>query len=229
MMNLSVLALAVSLSALVYPLIFSRSSSIVILPNDGGSNFVPPPTSVSSSSHDESEVLNDGVLIFDQAVFKNVQATHSGANSYITVSPEQGLSTDEVSQFKVLPLLATVDRRPITARKQLMKDTKNYTQGGQLLGCAIASNTFVSNLNAHDAVEDSATCRVCFQFSNREDASNFLPSWYKSKYYDDSMSTKCISGTASGHVLKGSHKGWQKTAFPGNGYPWNVGKSTCCC
>mmetsp|Transcript_7389 Transcript_7389/g.15197 ORF Transcript_7389/g.15197 Transcript_7389/m.15197 type:complete len:711 (-) Transcript_7389:273-2405(-) len=189
-----------------------------------------PPKSTTKYNYFES---ND-VLQFDHAVLENIHATYDGARSQIewTVPP----TPREKSAFYAEPHWATVDRRPIIVRKQLLDDreAKNAAHFGKLLGCAITSTTFVSNLQLLDQsvlrqeyrdLNIPANCEVCFQFSNRKDMNRFVP---REGIPDTSAATKCFRGeaTAVARFAKWQSEVTQENnngeSFPGYGYPWTV-------
>ena len=246
-MNLfPLLATAAAFSALFYPALFYTSPLAAVSSNDDNLGGVLPldhksgrPTPKAETDnidtiavHDGIDSNHDDVLFFDEKVQQNIHATYAGANSYIEVPtlPDALFShAQKQAQFQTLPLLATIDRRPIIVRKQLMKDTNNITQGGKLLGCAISATTFVDNLDSQAKLsssekEGTTTCHVCFQFSNREDASNFIPSYHQDDddaiEQNDSMSTKCYEGST--RTPSKFFARWQQRDFPGYGYPYTV-------
>mmetsp|Transcript_11741 Transcript_11741/g.17821 ORF Transcript_11741/g.17821 Transcript_11741/m.17821 type:complete len:704 (+) Transcript_11741:189-2300(+) len=191
---------------------------------------------VTSSEHKKfyDETNNDpqSVLYFDSAALKNVRATQEGAHSWTKWASETILEVtvaDKLDSFQVAPLTATVDRRPLTAKKQMVKDTQNLNDGGRLLGCAVTASTFVSkveNLYMKTMVNYfPVQCSVCFQFSNREDMAGFLPDLgfepLPTSGGYDSTATKCFGGeaTSSARFVK-----WQSkdSRFEGFGYPVTV-------
>ncbi len=175
------------------------------------------------------------VVTFDRHALSNVQATFSGAHSYMEWSPKalkDGKHLDQLQNFQAIPLSATVDRRPVIVRKQLVDDNNGdkKADGGRLLGCAISSTTFLSNLEdqylkhySNQSKDYAPQCDVCFQFSNREDMKNFVPGegYEPLKEGQESISTKCFSGKAE---YKGRFIKWQQSdgRFKGFGYPWTV-------
>ncbi len=171
----------------------------------------------------------DGVLYFDEAAMKNVRATFEGARSWLKWAAETILDVtvaDKLEQFQTLPLLATVDRRPLTARKQMKLDKEGLHDNGNLLGCAVQATTFVSKIESLylDTYKDfPVQCDVCFQFSNREDMDGFLPGvgYEPIGKSQESIATKCFSGTATNTARFAS---WQSNdeRFEGFGYPFTV-------
>ena len=175
------------------------------------------------------------VVTFDHEVMANIKATYNGAHSYLEWAPSSlhdGKYLGELQQFQAIPLSATVDRRPIVVRKQLVDDESNISDGGKLLGCAISSTTFLSNIQSQylkyykqqKRYQDYApTCDVCFQFSNREDMTNFVPGegYEPLEAGQTSTATKCFQGEAQ---YKARFAEWQQTdeRFEGFGYPWTV-------
>lgn len=175
---------------------------------------------------------SNDVLQVDYHTLANVKATFTGAHSYIEWFPSSINATipSPGATFQVIPLQATVDRRPIIARKQLWNDAstkKKLGANGRLLGCAISATTFVSHLEMQDLERyrrHTPTCHVCFQFSNREDMKRFVPDLGYEPLNEGQLqtATKCISGKAT---LKASFfAGWQRSykLFKGFGSPWTV-------
>jgi len=192
--------------------------------------------STSSSSSEDSPYKSNDVFIFDHAAMQNIQETYKGAHSHLEWSPkalEAVVPTDDLNgQFQVMPLLATIDRRPIIVRKQLADDQLGgekkpaLAQGGKLMGCAISATTHLSNLDSQHTKhyqEYTPTCDVCFQFSNREDMNNFIPGvgYEPLKPGQESIATKCVGGKAS---VTARFADWQRgdVRFKGFGYPWTV-------
>ena len=166
--------------------------------------------------------IND-VLKFDEHVSANIRETYNGARSFTEWSPGEKPFGD-VGQFRTTPLHATVDRRPIIVRKQLMEDKKDLAAKGKLLGCAITGGTFISDLELIDLKKIYApTCGVCFQFSNQEDMDNFVPNvGYKApKPGQQFTPTKCFEGEATIHA---KFADWQRRdpRFKSFGYQWQV-------
>ncbi len=179
------------------------------------------------------------VLIFDEHVWANIRATYEGARSFTewalfddpSIRRRQELhyanNTRVLAQFQTLPLQATVDRRPIIVRKQLIEDGKRFqslTDGGKLLGCAITGSTFVSDLELLEVKnyvsEDyNPTCAVCFQFSNYPDMASFLP---ELEFIEQStLPQKCFAGKATASA---KFAAWQQDdpRFKGFGHQWQV-------
>lgn len=171
----------------------------------------------------------EDVLFFDEAVMKNVRATFEGSRSWLKWAAESVLEVtvaDKLDQFQVLPLLATVDRRPLTANKQMKLDADGLHKDGDLLGCALTATTFVSKIeNVYmSTIKDfPVECSVCLQFTNREDMNSFLPGvgFQPQSGYQESIATKCFGGLAenSARFVK-----WQSKdeRFEGFGYPFTV-------
>lgn len=193
-------------------------------------------SSLASTTHHHYYNNNDRynqVLYFDTVALQNIQATYEGAHSHIEWSPRSipdVIPTDDLQgQFQAVPLLATVDRRPIVVRKQLHDDAKrnkHLVAGGDLMGCALTATTFVSNLDSQHLKhykEYTPTCDVCFQFSNREDMEKFVPGvgYEPLKPHQKSIATKCFGGKAS---LSARFADWQQKdeRFTDFGYPWTV-------
>eukprot|EP00573_Skeletonema_grethae_P011446 CAMPEP_0201711580 /NCGR_PEP_ID=MMETSP0578-20130828/59213_1 /ASSEMBLY_ACC=CAM_ASM_000663 /TAXON_ID=267565 /ORGANISM="Skeletonema grethea, Strain CCMP 1804" /LENGTH=355 /DNA_ID=CAMNT_0048200631 /DNA_START=84 /DNA_END=1148 /DNA_ORIENTATION=+ len=164
------------------------------------------------------------VLKFDEHVLANILETYTGARSFTEWPPDIKPHGD-INQFQTIPLHATVDRRPIIVRKQLMEDKKNglnLADNGRLLGCAINGGTFISDLELLETEHQKQTCDVCFQFSNQEQMSNFVPnSGYTLEPKLQSLPTKCFKGKAT---VTGQFAKWQKSdhRFRGFGYQWHV-------
>lgn len=180
--------------------------------------------------YDSPPSIND-VLKFDKHVLANIRETYKGAKSF-TEWPPDIKPYGDINQFQTVPLHATVDRRPIIVRKQLMEDKNNglnLADNGRLLGCAITGGTFVSDLEETERLDQKQTsCDVCFQFSNHEQMSNFVPnSGYTLEPKLHSTSTKsrthnkCFEGKAT---VTGKFAAWQKSdsRFRGFGYQWHV-------
>ena len=176
-------------------------------------------TTKDKTNNGSAYPTND-VLKFDEHVLANIRETYNGARSFTQWSPNETPHGD-IGQFRTIPLHATVDRRPIIVRKQLMKDKKNLAAGGKLLGCAITGGIFISDLELLDLKKIyTPTCDVCFQFSNQEDMDNFLPNvGYEAG--KQSTPTKCFEGEATAYEKFAS---WQKgdRRFKGYGYQWQV-------
>ena len=200
-----------------------------------------------SSSHTNND--DDDVVQFDHHVLANIQATYNGARSYIEWLPKSlflkknnnvDLEKDIHKQFTVLPLSATVDRRPLIVRKQLLdyekqqqhrssSDNRGDTSSLLPIGCAISSTTFVSNLEYQNLKKSQkhtnpASCHVCFQFSNGEDMKNFVSPSNNHEVEveeDETTATKCFSGKAT---ITARFANWQQKdeRFAGFGYPWTV-------
>mmetsp|Transcript_21240 Transcript_21240/g.29768 ORF Transcript_21240/g.29768 Transcript_21240/m.29768 type:complete len:696 (-) Transcript_21240:114-2201(-) len=178
-----------------------------------------------------STTEND-VLYFDEAAMRNVKATYEGARAHVKWNPSASgkiFPKDNLHQFQAVALMATVDRRPVTARRQVMDDMHNLNDNGEMLGCAIHSSTFVSRLDKIDVYDFGETdkypaaCELCFQFSNKEDMQNFLPHLGYELLHEMQISkeTKCFGGKAE---VGGRFSKWQKTdeRYAGFGYPWKV-------
>ena len=113
-------------------------------------------------------------------------------------------------------------------RKQLLDDEAGgkLANNGKLMGCAISATTFVSNLESQylkHYKEYTPACDVCFQFSNREDMNDFVPSvgYEPLKPGQKSIATKCFGGKAA---LSARFADWQQNdaRFKGYGYPWTI-------
>ena len=176
--------------------------------------------------HDDLNELDNSVLYFDEAVMFNVKATLQSAYSFFEWGPSSSkIEVKKLPQFQVEPLMATIDRRPLIARKQIIRDKGALHSNGTLLGCAFSSSTFVSHLSEIVIKEkdgkktQKATCAVCFQFSNVQDMESFLPDVGYQPI--GQTATKCVGARA---YLKGRFAKWQKSdeRFEGFGYPWNV-------
>jgi hypothetical protein len=177
-----------------------------------------------SSSFEYSDVL-----YLDTAAMKNVRATFEGARSWLKWATDTILDVtvaDKLDQHQPIPLLATVDRRPLTARKQMKLDTDGLHDDGNLLGCAVTATTFVSkveNLYLDTMQGFPVECSVCFEFNNREDMNDFIPGvgFQPISGVQESTSTKCFGGVASNtaRFVK-----WQSkdSRFEGFGYPFTV-------
>ena len=189
----------------------------------------------SDDSANEASLIDfahpsNDVLKFDEYVLANIRETYKGARSF-TEWPPDIKPFGNISQFQTIPLHATVDRRPIIVRKQLMEDKTNglnLANNGRLLGCAITGGTFISDLKLLEIEREKPTCDVCFQFSNHETMSNFVPnSGYTLKPELQSTptkswtGTKCFEGKAA---VTAKFAEWQKSdrRFRGSGYQWHV-------
>ncbi|GFH46288.1 hypothetical protein CTEN210_02762 [Chaetoceros tenuissimus] len=187
------------------------------------------PLSASKNAFNPS---ND-VITFDEDVMKNILETYRGAKSFMEWAPQELSSTDPIDDlrghFQTIPLHATVDRRPLIVRKQLIEDKKkkqSLAANGKLLGCAITGSTFVSDLERQyleNYKQFTPTCDVCFQFSNREDMANFVPSlgYEVLKPKNISTATKCFGGEAA---VEAKFAGWQQSRphYKHTGYQWQV-------
>ena len=180
----------------------------------------------------------DNVVVVDDVKKKNEQMDDQGR-----LLPHELLD----KTFQVLPLMATVDRRPIIVRKQIIEDQNNNINKRssaynniQHLGCAISSTTFVSDLAMQDVKSRNPyenyphRCQICFQFSNLEDMHNFggrtttKESSSSSNndivvHTDESVATKCFQGV-SATLSESNNAEWQQKdeRFVGYGYPWTV-------
>jgi hypothetical protein len=177
-----------------------------------------------ATNNDPANLSND-VLKFDEHVLANVRETYRGARSFTAWAPNAD-PVGDIGQFQTIPLLATVDRRPIIVRKQLIGDKKNrlnLAANGKLLGCAMTGATFISDLELLELEHYAPTCDVCFQFSNHEDMANFVPSlgYEALKPGLQSTSTKCFEGEAT---VEARFAAWQRgdRRFKGYGYQWHV-------
>ena len=172
---------------------------------------------------------SNDVLKFDEFVLTNIRETYNGARSHTEWVQTNVDPFGDLGQFQTIPLHATVDRRPIIVRRQLMEDRKksqSLAADGKLLGCAVTGATFVSNLGELDLEhykEYAPTCDVCFQFSNREDMSNFVPSlgYEALKPGQQSIAVKCFEGEAT---VEARFAEWQQETprFGGFGHQWQV-------
>lgn len=176
------------------------------------------------------------VLSFDRHVLRNIQATYQGGWS-TTTYPEYADNTEPRFQFKSAPLSATVDRRPLIIRKQLMSmknddNKQNEQQQNQdnpenLLGCAISSVTYVSDIEKIDIKKGrrNPTCHVCIQFSNLYDMHRFLPDvehHLPSPTMASDESTKCFAGYAeveNPFYFMWQQKSAKEEGFVDFGYP----------
>jgi len=128
----------------------------------------------------QSEIItrnDDDIIFLDTAVHKNVEATLKGATSRTEWDVSMlGTVTlqDNLHKFQVVPLMATVDRRPMTARVQIIRDKKQLYMDGSLLGCAFSATTFVSNLRDlsvsgfKSGYPHPTHCDICFQFPHEK-------------------------------------------------------------
>ncbi|GFH59601.1 hypothetical protein CTEN210_16077 [Chaetoceros tenuissimus] len=183
-------------------------------------------------SKNEVKPSND-VLTFDEHVMENILETYRGAKSYTEWAPQQLSIIDSIDdlrgQYQTIPLHATVDRRPLIVRKQLMEDKQKWlrlTANGNLLGCAMTGSTFVSNLEKQylkHYKKYRPMCDICFQFSNREDMTNFVPTlgYELLEPKHSSIATKCFGGEAT---VEAKFAKWQQNdaRFKGYGYQWQV-------
>mmetsp|Transcript_60518 Transcript_60518/g.72761 ORF Transcript_60518/g.72761 Transcript_60518/m.72761 type:complete len:641 (+) Transcript_60518:49-1971(+) len=178
--------------------------------------------------------IEESVFYFDETAMENVLATFAGAYSW-TQMIEAGHAS--ANKFQTEPLHATVDRRPLTASRQIKLDKSGLHENGQLLGCALSASTFVSHLeNLKFEINKKGfdvknmrpvSCDVCFQFSNQEDMAAFIPGIKHNPIVKNkilSASTKCVRGKGT---LNAKFAGWQKAlrvkeGFVGYGYPWIV-------
>jgi hypothetical protein len=169
---------------------------------------------------------SNGVLKFDDHVLANIRETYRGARSFTEWAPNADPIGD-IGQFQTIPLLATVDRRPIIVRKQLIDDKKNrlnLAANGKLLGCAMTGATFISDLELLELKHYAPTCDVCFQFVNHKDMTDFVPSLgYEvlKPGLQSTAATKCFEGEAT---VEARFADWQRgnRRFKGSGYQWHV-------
>jgi hypothetical protein len=196
-------------------------------------SFDRHPQSSNTTAASYSYRGND-VFRFDHLVLENIVATYEGASSHIRYD---GSALPPEVAMQAAPLMASVDRRPIVVRKQLLDDREaELARGGALLGCAMTATTFVTNLLQLDVSAanlkrhgDQHTCQLCFQFSNRHDVAHFLPETGDTANLaivtQPDAHTKCVAGAASIHALFAQ---WQQQEeskgerFQGFGYPWTV-------
>ena len=161
------------------------------------------------------------VVQFDSFVQTNIRETQKGAYSFIEwLDPNQSGE----HQFKAVPLSATVDRRPLIVRKQLIEDKEKLSNGGRLLGCALSSSIFLSHLQSQDLnTVGHGSCDVCFQFSNWEDMKSFVPGsgYNPTENEENAVPTKCFDGKATA-ISKFAKWQGQDERFIGFGYPWTV-------
>jgi len=197
------------------------------------SNFYDHDTVKPKTEFNAAHLPND-ILKFDEFVLANIRETYNGARSFTEwatpqMKNEDPIAIGDLGQFQTIPLHATVDQRPIIVQRQLMEDNKksqSLAANGKLLGCTITGATFVSNLEALDLEhykENAPTCDVCFQFSNCQDMSNFVPSlgYEALEPGQQSTSTKCFEGEAT---VEARFAEWQQgdPRFGGFGYQWHV-------
>jgi len=209
-------------------------------------NFSKPDTAIDITPYYEINAENAGaggadlineVITVDDAALKNTRATLESAHARVEWGapavgrPESNAGanpSDNLNKFQVIPLSATVDRRPLIVKKQMVEDDEGLHSDGSLLGCAMSATTFVSNLaNVHlkhyKESKNQPHCDVCFQFSNREDMDNFVPGvgYEPLQTEQSSVATKCFGGQAS---ITARFSKWQQTddRFTGFGYPFTV-------
>jgi len=168
----------------------------------------------------------DEVVYFDEFVMRNVKATLQSAHSHVEWHPSSLVNVkmaDDLNQFQTAPLLATVDRRPLTAQKQIMANELH--NDGKILGCAMVGTTFLSDLaDVYRRFEELPVhCDLCIQFSSRQDIKNFVPGvgYEPVGKSQTSTATKCFSGNAQ---LRARFPNWQRedARFKDFGYPWTV-------
>lgn len=78
---------------------------------------------------------------------RNVQVTLASARSSVEWHPTVLGSLrkrENLRKFQVKPLMATIDRRPLTVKRQMRDDIRHLHNQGRLLGCAFSTSTFVS-------------------------------------------------------------------------------------
>jgi len=193
---------------------------------DNFGNFLPAERNVDSTAI--SERLDEDVIYFDQFAMMNVRATLQSAYSYVewhAFSFGDVRVKDNLTQFQTAPLVATVDRRPLTAKRQMVLDEDGLHNNGKLLGCAMTGVTFVSNLEfIYRKFEDlPVRCDLCIQFASRQDSKVFLEDiGYEILDSDQTTTaTRCINGKAR---LNARFPQWQRNdeRFKGFGYPWTV-------
>jgi len=169
------------------------------------------------------------VVYLDKDAMENVKHTFEGGHSWLEWHPDSFGDVklkDRLDQFQTSPLLATVDRRPLTAKAQMHWDKHGLHNDGELLGCAVTATTFLSKLEMihHQTMMNyEPICNVCVQFSNRFDMKNFIPGvGYEPLKLDQHRSaTKCFQGKAR---LTARFVEWQKydDRFYDFGYPYTI-------
>lgn len=157
----------------------------------------------------------------DKTVLKNVFSYWEGARARVDF-PWDGSSSDSESvasqRFLARPLMATVDRRPATLRRQFL-----VRPSSKHIGCAISTNTMVTGLGFIDvssfkSYEHQAACHACFEFASVTYAVNFLSEMASREV--QYPSTVCIPGVVDLHQRFAA---WQKGSRPPDkAYPWTV-------
>ena len=199
-------------------------------------------TSRSTTNHADVvyESNENDVLTFDEHVWTNIQETYKAAKSYTkwvnSTAANSAVGDDlllrDHTYFQTIPLMATVDRRPIIVNKQMV-DGRNHHQVSNedrvVLGCALTGSTFISNLDHQDVDKDykkyvKPSCHVCFEFTDYESMTNFVPGILGYETIQEPSTeayTKCFVGKAT---VDARFATWQRqdSRFQGYGYQWHV-------
>ena len=172
-------------------------------------------------------------LSIDPWVARNSRANLQGATASTvwSESSRRGLTEGGIANltlFVAQPLMATVDRRPIIVRKQTSYPPPfNFHSSGSKIGCALSTNTALTELGGISLKQleqnlRHATCAVCFQFSSKGLAKQFVAS--EGGAVEPDESTRCFYGEPR---VSYTFANWQQDyqqAARGSlfGYPWTV-------
>lgn len=225
---------ALAAAAFIYLLLVVNLHRLFVLQSDtsskGGIDLL------LRSSRATAGYEGNDVFQFDRLILENIRATNEGASSRIEYDGSMSRYAQPEKTLQAIPLMASVDRRPIVVRKQLIDDSQlKLTAEGDLLGCAMTATTFVTNLLQIDVdafenkmYDDRHSCQLCFQFSNHHDMEQFLSNIghvANNINTRPEIHTKCIAGDTNiyAHFAKWQQKRELKgERFHGFGYPWTV-------
>ena len=177
---------------------------------------------ISTRSNRNSLPNSRPIVYIDEHVLKNVRSYWQGAHACVNCSRDfdyHGLYNQQPARFAAKPLMATVDRRPSTLRRQLVNALANETN----IGCAVSTNTMVTGVGFIDvssfkALEKQAKCRLCFEFSSATYATSFLLEMNSREVVHPS--TICIPGAAD--LYQRFAKWQQGSRNADTAYPWTV-------
>lgn len=151
------------------------------------------------------------VIRVDEVSIKNAIITDTAATAQIVgVSP---------ISLHAEPLFSTIDRRPITVRRQFAHDKRH--RNGTLLGCAFNTNTVVSHLHWTDStkfISEYSRCTLCVDFLDPVEANSFAKN-----VAIIHLLTACVDGRVR---VNAQHIGWEKRRTKNvptkHGFPYSV-------
>ena len=171
--------------------------------------------------------IDEDLLRVDETVLENVRANLESARAIIQwMNP--GSIPEKMRYVTAQPLMATVDRRPLTRRKQIRSLNSSGSVSSTQIGCAFSTNTAVSDIGRLDIVKSSERkhnkeyCALCFQFASLLFAEQFLPN-ISSPYDHNGIvdeSIRCIRGDALIHSRFASFQ-WSYR-HPSGVFPWTI-------